>query len=79
MSLPHDTSESTGITDADGRYAYPPCWMSYPTASYWYGMSRTTLWRMVKAGELEAVNVGRGVRISRASLNAYYARAKGGA
>lgn len=58
-------------TDGDGRHAFPPAWMSYPTAAYYSGLSRTVLWRQVESGEIEAARIGRAVRLSRASIDAY--------
>lgn len=57
--------------DDDGRFAFPPEWLSYPAAVHYYGLSRVTLWRLVEAGEIEAARYGRAVRISRASLEAF--------
>lgn len=55
----------------DGRFAFPPAWMDYPTAEYYSGLSRTTLWRLVKNGEVDASRYGRAVRISRESLESF--------
>lgn len=38
------------------------------------GLSRTTLWKLIGAGEVEAAKVGRAVRINRGSLDAYMRR-----
>lgn len=65
-------------TDDNERYAFPPAWMSYPTAAYYSGLSRTVLWRLVEGGEIEAARYGRAVRISRASLESFM-RSKVGA
>jgi excisionase family DNA binding protein len=35
------------------------------------GLSRTTLWKVISAGEIEHRKVGRAVRINRQSLEAY--------
>jgi excisionase family DNA binding protein len=45
--------------------------MDYPTAVYYCGLSRVTLWRLVESGEIEAARIGRAVRISRESLEAF--------
>ncbi len=49
-------------------------WMTYRQAEELSGLSRTTLWRLVRADEVEAAKVGRAVRISRSSLDAYMKR-----
>ena len=49
-------------------------WLTYAEAGRMVGLSRVTLWKMVSAGEVEAARVGRAVRISRESLNAYMKR-----
>lgn len=38
------------------------------------GLSRTSTWRLIKVGELEAVKIGRSVKVRRASLDAYFDR-----
>jgi excisionase family DNA binding protein len=49
-------------------------WVTYRQAEQYSGLSRTTLWRLVSAGEVEAAKVGRAVRINRESLDAYMRR-----
>jgi len=49
-------------------------WVTYRQAEQYSGLSRTTLWRLVSAGDVEAAKVGRAVRISRESLDAYMRR-----
>ena len=49
-------------------------WVTYRQAEKISGLSRTTLWRLVKAGEVKAAKVGRAVRINRGSLDAYMRR-----
>ena len=46
-------------------------WLSYREAEQLVGLSRTTLWKLISAGEIEHRRVGRAVRINRASLEAY--------
>jgi excisionase family DNA binding protein len=36
-----------------------------------YGLSRTTTWRAIRDGQLEATRVGRSVRISRETLDRF--------
>ena len=49
-------------------------WVTYRQAEQYSGLSRTTLWRLVSAGDVEAAKVGRAVRINRESLEAYMRR-----
>lgn len=49
-------------------------WLSYPESQRYAGIGRTKLWTLVNAGEIQAARVGRGVRISRRSLEAYMQR-----
>jgi excisionase family DNA binding protein len=46
-------------------------WLTYREAEQLVGLSRTTLWKLVSAGEIEYRRVGRAVRINRANLEAY--------
>jgi len=46
-------------------------WVTYKQAEELSGLSRTTLWKLVGAGDVEAARVGRAVRINRKSLNTY--------
>jgi excisionase family DNA binding protein len=48
--------------------------VTYRQAEQYSGLSRTTLWRLVSAGDVEAAKVGRAVRINRESLDAYMRR-----
>jgi excisionase family DNA binding protein len=45
-------------------------WVTYKQAEEISGLSRTTLWKLVSAGEIQAARIGRAVRINRASLDA---------
>jgi excisionase family DNA binding protein len=49
-------------------------WLSYPEAQRFSSLGRTKLWKLISAGEVEAAKVGRAVRISRPSLDAYMKR-----
>lgn len=51
-----------------------PEWISYREAQRLVGLGRTTLWRLVSSGEVEAARVGRAVRINRTSLTAFMER-----
>ena len=46
-------------------------WLTYREAEQLVGLSRTTLWKLIGAGEIEYRRVGRAVRINRESLEAY--------
>jgi excisionase family DNA binding protein len=48
-----------------------PEYVNYPDAERMTGLSRVTLWKHVKAGEIEASHVGRAVRINADSLRAF--------
>ncbi len=49
-------------------------WITYQQAQRLVSLGRTTLWRLVSSGEIEAARVGRAVRINRNSLLAYMKR-----
>jgi excisionase family DNA binding protein len=46
-------------------------WVNYPEAERYSGLSHTTLWRYVSAGELRAARVGRSVRIHLPTLRLF--------
>ncbi len=51
-----------------------PGWVSYSEAQRFSGLGRTKLWELISTGEVEAAKIGRAVRISRRSLDAYMRR-----
>ena len=53
-------------------------WVTYKQAEALSGLSRTTLWKLLSAGEIKAARVGRAVRINRRSLDEYLGRASEG-
>jgi excisionase family DNA binding protein len=53
-------------------------WVTYKQAEEISGLSRTTLWKLLSAGEIKAARVGRAVRINRRSLEGYLERASQG-
>jgi excisionase family DNA binding protein len=53
-------------------------WVTYKQAEDLSGLSRTTLWKLLSAGEIKAARVGRAVRINRRSLDEYLDRASEG-
>ena len=50
-------------------------WVTYREAEELSGLSRTTLWKLLSAGEVKAARVGRAVRINRRSIDGYLERA----
>jgi excisionase family DNA binding protein len=50
-------------------------WITYKQAEELSGLSRTTLWKLLSAGEIKAARIGRAVRINRRSLDEYLERA----
>lgn len=50
-------------------------WVSYEEAQRLVGLGRTTLWRLVGAGDIKSAKVGRAVRINVESLLDYMERA----
>lgn len=46
-------------------------WLTYREAEQLVGLSRTALWKLINAGEVEHRKIGRAVRINRTSLEAY--------
>jgi excisionase family DNA binding protein len=53
-------------------------WVTYKQAEELSGLSRTTLWKLLSAGEIKAARVGRAVRINRRSVDDYLKRASEG-
>jgi excisionase family DNA binding protein len=49
-------------------------WLTYAEAQAVSGLSRTTIWSLVKSGDVEAARIGRALRINRESLNKYMKR-----
>lgn len=49
----------------------PAPYLTYAEVERLYGISRTTAWREIRNGHLRAARVGRAVRISRDSLDAF--------
>jgi excisionase family DNA binding protein len=66
-----DGETDTEVPVAD---AQPPLLRLAPAAEYLGGMSERTLRNLAAKGQIEMVNVGRGRRITRKSLDAYIAR-----
>jgi excisionase family DNA binding protein len=48
-----------------------PEYLDYRQIQIYCGLSRTSVWRAIKAGQLEAVKVGRSVRVRRTDLDEY--------
>jgi excisionase family DNA binding protein len=53
-------------------------WVTYRQAEELSGLSRTTLWKLLSAGEVKAARIGRAVRINHRSLDEYLERAAEG-
>ena len=53
-------------------------WVTYKQAEEFSGLSRTTLWKLLSAGEIKAARIGRAVRINRRSIDDYLERASEG-
>ena len=47
-------------------------WLDYADAERYCGLSRVSLWRLVKSGELPAYRVGRSVRFRRTELDNFF-------
>jgi excisionase family DNA binding protein len=72
ISYTHTDGQTTGdelnaLQEADLQRE----WLSYEEARRLVGLSRSTLYRLVKAGEVKGAQIGRSVRINRTSLEAY--------
>jgi excisionase family DNA binding protein len=48
-----------------------PTWLTYEEAGRLVGLGRTTLWRLIRNGDIKTARVGRAVRIERRSLEDY--------
>lgn len=46
-------------------------WADYPTCEKYSGLSHTTLWRLVKGGEIRSARIGRSVRIDLRDLERF--------
>jgi excisionase family DNA binding protein len=51
-----------------------PQWLRMDAAETYAGLGRSTLTRLISAGELRAAKVGRSIRIDRTSIDAYMTR-----
>jgi excisionase family DNA binding protein len=49
-------------------------WLRYPEAEKYSGLGRSTLWKLVRSGDVRAAKVGKAVRINRQSLDEYMER-----
>jgi excisionase family DNA binding protein len=71
--------ETTGSNGKEQMQAeITPEWVTYKQAEELSGLSRTTLWKLISAGQVKAARVGRAVRINRESLNTYMRRSAEG-
>jgi excisionase family DNA binding protein len=46
-------------------------WLRYSEAERYSGLGRSTLWKLIKDGHVDAAKVGKAVRINRNSLDEY--------
>ena len=46
-------------------------WLTYDEARIYSGIGKPTLWKLVTSGEIEAIKIGRPVKISKRALEAY--------
>jgi excisionase family DNA binding protein len=51
-----------------------PEWLRYPDAERYSGLGRSTLWKLISSGEVQAAKVGKAVRLNRRSLEEYMKR-----
>lgn len=51
-----------------------PQWLRFHEAERYAGLGRSTLAKLIDAGEIKAAKIGKSVRINRASLDAYMER-----
>jgi excisionase family DNA binding protein len=51
-----------------------PEWLRYQEAERYSGLGRSTLFKLVRSGEVQAAKVGKAVRLSRRSLDEYMER-----
>lgn len=49
-------------------------WLTYRESEVYAGLSRTTLWRLVKSGRIRVARIGKAVRIQRSSLEEFLRR-----
>ncbi len=56
----------------EGKEMLPP-YAAVKAVAAWFGLSRSTQYRMLERGEIEAVKVGRSTRIVTASVERYFA------
>lgn len=54
--------------------AVRPEYLSYRQVEQYCGLSRQTAWRLVKSGKVEAMKIGRMVKVRRSSLDDYLDR-----
>ncbi len=51
--------------------AVTPQWLRFPEAEHYSGLGRTTLTKLIGAGEIKAAKIGKSVRINRISIDEY--------
>jgi excisionase family DNA binding protein len=58
-------------TQEETRIPEDRLWLSYPEVEIIAGFSRTTIWRLIKSGEIKSARYGRSVKVNRRSLEAW--------
>ena len=48
-----------------------PEWLRYPEAERYSGLGRSTLFKLVRSGDVRAAKIGKAVRLNRKSLDRY--------
>jgi len=56
------------------RAEIEPEWINYKQAQRISGLGRTTIWKLISTGEIEAAKVGKAIRINRVSLTEFMGR-----
>ncbi len=51
-----------------------PQWLRFAAAESYSGLGRSTLTRLIEAGDIKAAKVGKSVRINRTSIDEYMER-----
>ena len=59
------------MSEDDEKIAITPAWLNYKQGEAYSGLSRTTLWQLIKARKIKTARIGRAVRIERDSLQAF--------
>jgi excisionase family DNA binding protein len=58
-------------TQEETRIPEDRLWLSYPEVETITGFSWTTIWRLIKSGEIQSARYGRSVKVNGRSLEAW--------